>query len=352
MPRLEPLATVAGAGFITLDIILSSDQDRQFRRRAGGTCGNVLAILSFLGHTAVPIARLGTDKAADCLITDLKSVGVDCQHIQQDPSGRTPRVVEFLPDRRGNSHRFGFTCPECQRRFPKRSEPIYEQGNKLIQKVNPRLFFFDRSGPTTTKLAAEAREQGALVMFEPDSLGANSNFSDALHVSDIVKYSGRRTRQSIEPWLMNLERRPSLVVETMDGSGLRFMTQRRLNELAWKHQEPFLVESPFDQAGAGDWCSAGLISRLLATTSSERWRERTVERALAFGQSLAAASILFEGPRGYLEKSSRRTVIRASVSTIRRGRLPDWIAQDTDIVGDLLDSEDTDGACVFCLMPV
>ena len=352
MPRPEPLATVAGAGFIALDILLPGSQDRQFRRRAGGTCGNVLAILSFLGHTAVPIARLGTDEAADCLISDLKSAGVDCQHVQRDPLGRTPRVVEFLPGRRGNSHRFGFTCPECQRRFPRRSEPIYEQGNDSIQKVNPGLFFFDRSGPTTTRLATEAREQGALVMFEPDSLGTNSNFFEALQLSDVVKYSGRRTRQSIEPWLRNLERRPSLVIETMDGDGLRYMGRRRLSELTWKHQEPYLVESPVDQAGAGDWCSAGLISRLLATTSSERWRERTVERALAFGQSLAAASILFEGPRGYLEKSSRQEVLRASVSTVRRGRLPDWIAQDTGIPGDPPGSEGVDGACAFCLAPL
>ena len=352
MPRHEPLATVAGAGFIALDILLPSSQNRAFRRRAGGTCGNVLAILSFLGHTAVPIARLGTDEAADCLISDLKSTGVDCQHVQRDPSGSTPRVVEFLPDGRGNSHRFGFTCPECQRRFPRRSEPIFEQGNASIQKVNPGLFFFDRAGPTTIRLAREAREYGALVMFEPDSLGTNSNFSEALQLSDIVKYSGRRTRHSIEPWLTNLGRRPSLVIETMDGDGLRYMSRRRINELSWKHQEPFLVESPVDQAGAGDWCSAGLISRLLEAVSSERWRERTVERALAFGQSLAAASTLFEGPRGYLEKSSRQTVLRASVSTIRRGRLPDWIAQDTGISGDPPRTEGVHGACAFCLAPL
>ena len=352
MARPESMATVAGAGFIALDILLPSAEDRQLRRRAGGTCGNVLAILSFLGHTAVPIARLGTDEAADCLISDLMSAGVDCQHVQRDPSGRTPRVVEFLPEQRGTAHRFSFTCPKCRRRFPKRSEPIYEQGNDSIYRVNPRLFFFDRSGPTTTKLAMKAREQGALVMFEPDSLGTNTNFTEALQLSDIVKYSGRRTRQSIEPWLASVDSKPSLVIETLGSDGLRYMTRGRVSKLYWQHQEPFLVESPVDQAGAGDWCSAGLISRLLATSSSDRWRERTVERALVFGQSLAAASILFEGPRGYLEKSSRRSVLRASLSTIRRGRLPDWIAQDTDIPGDSSGFETLDGACVFCLAPV
>ena len=352
MPRAMPPATVAGAGFIALDILLASEQGRQLRRRAGGTCGNVLAILSFLGHASVPIARLGTDEAADFIISDLKSTGVDCQHVQRDLSGRTPRVVEFLPDRPGSTHRFAFTCPMCQRRFPRRSEPIFERGNESIHQIKPALFFFDRSGPTTIKLAVEARESGALVMFEPDSFGSNGNFNKALELSDVVKYSVRRTGQSIEPWLSEADHKPSLVVETMDGEGLRYMTRRGLDDLIWEHQEPFLVDSPVDQAGAGDWCSAGLISRLLNTSALERWRDRSVGRALAFGQSLAAASILFEGPRGYLEKSSRRKVLRASLSTLRQGRLPEWIDQSPELSAESVDSTGNDDVCDLCLVPV
>ena len=352
MPRAMPLATVAGAGFIALDILLAGKQDRQLRRRAGGTCGNVLAILSFLGHASVPIARLGTDKAADFIISDLKSTGVDCQHVQRDPSGRTPRVVEFLPDQPGSTHRFAFTCPMCQRRSPRRSEPVFERGNESIHQIKPALFFFDRSGPTTIKLAMEAHASGALVMFEPDSFGSNGNFKRALQLSDVVKYSVHRTGQSIEPWLGEVDHKPWLVVETMDGEGLRYMTRRGLDNLVWQHQEPFLVDNPADQAGAGDWCSAGLISRLLTTTVSERWRERSVARALAFGQSLAAASILFEGPKGYLEKSSRRMVLRASLSTLRQGRLPEWIDQAPEPSADSVDATGKDDVCVLCLEPV
>ena len=352
MPSAMPLETVAGAGYIALDILLASKHDRQLRRRAGGTCGNVLAILSFLGHASVPIARLGTDKAADLIISDLKSTGVDCRHVQRDPSGRTPRVVEFLPEQPGSRHRFAFKCPMCQRRFPRRTEPIYEQGNESIHQIKPALFFFDRSGPTTIKLAMEARESGALVMFEPDSFRSNGNFNKALQLSDVVKYSVSRTGQSIEPWLSKTAHKPWLVVETMDGQGLRYMTRPGLDDLIWKHQDPFLVDSPADQAGAGDWCSAGLISRLLETSASERWRDRSVEKALAFGQSLAAASILFEGPRGYLEKSSRRKVLRASLSTLRQGRLPEWIDQTPELSASSIDSTGNDGVCVLCLVPV
>ena len=352
MRRPMPLATVAGAGYIALDILLTSRHDQRIWRRAGGTCGNVLAILSFLGHTSTPIARLGVDKAANSIISDLRSTGVDCRHLHCDPSGRTPRVIEYLPERPGGSHRFAFTCPMCQRRFPRRTEPIFEQGSESIQQIKPALFFFDRSGPTTIKLAIEARKAGALVMFEPGSFRSNDNFKAALQISDVVKYSVRQTGQSIEPWLHTAVRKPFLVVETMGGKGLRYMTRSGLHNFIWKHQEPFVVDSPTDQAGAGDWCSAGLISRLLRTSTPERWRRRTIGRALAFGQALAAASIRFEGPRGYVEKSSRHEILRASISTLRQGKLPVWIQNKPELPSESVDLIGISEECALCLVPV
>ena len=351
MPSTLPSTTVAGAGFIALDLLLPSGQGGQLLRRAGGTCGNVLAILSFLGFNSVPIARLGTDKAAEVLISDLESMGVNCEHVQCDPAARTPRVVEFLPESSGRAHRFVFTCPTCQRRFPRRSEPIFEQADESIRQVNPALFFFDRAGSTTIKLAIAARELGALVMFEPDSFANNSKFDKALQMSDIVKYSAQRVGQSIEPWLRKIDKKPRLVVETMHGRGLRYVTRRGLADLEWNHQEPFQVRSPVDQAGAGDWCSAGLIARLLTIGAIDRWREGTIHQALAFGQALAAASILFKGPRGYLENTPRRTVLRVARSTLRWGKLSECLANERRVSPESRTLSEQDTACVLCLAP-
>ena len=353
MHSTDRLRTVAGCGFLALDILLGNRQEWQLHRRAGGTCGNVLAILSFLGFEAVPIARLGTDKAADVLIADLQSVGVDCQHIQRDSEARTPRVIEFLPHELGEAHRFAFTCPMCQRRFPRRSEPIFERANGLIRNVHPALFFFDRSGPATVKLASEARESGALVMFEPDSFADSKGFNQALQVSHIVKYSAERVRQSIEPWLHKTDTGPRLVIETMDGRGLKYAIRPgRPSELTWRFQTAFAVRDLVDQAGAGDWCSAGLIARILTNGPRGLWRHRTIGRALAFGQALAAASISFVGARGYLENASQRTVLRVAVSTIRQGRVPEWIAQDTKPLGEPVEATKSGDTCVLCFVPV
>ena len=345
-------ATIAGTGFIALDLLLSDTQHLRVRRRLGGTCGNVLAVLSFLGFKTVPIARLGTDQAADVLISDLQSVGVDCSHVRRDPTARTPRVVELVPSRSGNRHRYVFKCPMCQRRLPKRSEPIYEQAVLSLQQMAPKLFFFDRAGASTVRLASEAHRSGAIVMFEPDSFKTNDRFARALQVSDIVKYSGRRAEQPIDPWIHRVDARPRLVVETLGGGGLRYMIRTSGESgTTWKYQRPFAANSTVDQAGAGDWCSAGLIMRILMNGASNRWRERTISRALAFGQALAAASIRFRGPRGYLESTSQRLVGKAALSTIRLGRVPDWIVQDQELSTWPLSEDGRKGYCALCLEP-
>ena len=350
-PNTVPSPTIAGAGFIALDILISNRQD--WRQRAGGTCGNILAILSFLGFKTFPIARLGTDSAADLIISELESVGADCQHVQRDPTARTPRVVEFLPEQPGAAHRFTFTCPMCQRRFPRRSKPTFEQASQSVHDVNPGLFFLDRADSITIELAASAQERGAVVMFEPSYYSNSRHFTMALKLSNIVKYSTQRMGQCMEPLLRDIGATPRLVVETLDGGGLRYKTRsREPSKSVWLHQGPFLVDHPIDQAGAGDWCSAGLISRILTGGTPYRWRDRTIRRALAFGQALAAASILFEGPRGYIEKSSRRAVLRAATSTLRQGKLPEWITQNQISVSQSLASIELAGACQLCLVPI
>ena len=50
--------TVYGTGLVALDIVIGSDANESAYHWAGGTCGNVLTILSYLNWTSFPIARL------------------------------------------------------------------------------------------------------------------------------------------------------------------------------------------------------------------------------------------------------------------------------------------------------
>jgi len=64
--------TAWGIGLIALDLILDGG-DPKPRLSAGGTCGNVMAILSRLGWNAVPVARLASGHKSIATSPDGKS---------------------------------------------------------------------------------------------------------------------------------------------------------------------------------------------------------------------------------------------------------------------------------------
>ena len=63
-----------------------------------------------------------------------------------------------------------------------------------------------------------------------------------------------------------------------------------------------------DAAGAGDWCSAGIIH--LLGRSGRRGFEKAdandIDAALSFGQALAALNCYYEGARGNMYRISKR----------------------------------------------
>jgi hypothetical protein len=55
---------VLGTGLIALDVVINTEFDRVPFFWAGGTCGNVMTILSSLGWDSYPVARLNGDSAS------------------------------------------------------------------------------------------------------------------------------------------------------------------------------------------------------------------------------------------------------------------------------------------------
>ena len=66
--------TIIAAGFFALDVVFGLD-DTAPRFYAGGTSGNIVAGLSYMGWEALPLARLSDDVAGDFVRKDLKRWG-------------------------------------------------------------------------------------------------------------------------------------------------------------------------------------------------------------------------------------------------------------------------------------
>lgn len=327
--RLEPrrVPWVVGAGLITLDIVLGTERPRRaIAHVAGGTCGNVLSTLAYLGWRAEPIARLGSDRAADAIVDDLRHNGVAIDSIHRQLDAETTRIAQELIQTRSDElrHRFLFSCPSCGAKFPRHRPPKWEQYEAVTgRREVPDVFFFDRVSAATLALAEWFRGRGTMIYFEPSSIGRVEEFKRAAELSHIVKYSEDRLHSALAS-LGALDkvvtRLPRVEIETRGAQGLRYRVNLGPRKSGrWTTQPAFRVAPFRDAAGAGDWCSSGFLYQLQSErgSSSEALTRERVDHALAFGQALAALSCLYLGPRTVTEVAHRQQLL-ASAQAVQR----------------------------------
>lgn len=298
--RLSALPTVNrascwGAGFVAMDIV---DVDGERFASVGGSCGNVMAILAWLGWQARPIARLGADVTGGFIREELRGIGVDVGYLTEEAPIRSPIVLQrFAMGRDGRrTHRFSLTCPGCGRWLP-RHRPITLAQSKTLAHGDeaPDVFYFDRVSPASLGLAKVARSRDALVVFEPSSIDDESKFQRAVDSCDVLKFSEQRLGHVPD---LPFAAAPKLIVETQGESGLRYRWAGR-----WSHLEAFAVDDVVDAAGSGDWCTAVLIHELgrSGVRSFLKATRGKIAEAMERGQAVAAVNCGFVSARGAMQ---------------------------------------------------
>lgn len=286
-----PLVCV-GTGFIALDILLRAGEEKVVGTFAGGTCANVVSILSFMGWKGRLIAEIGKDSTGDRVVRDLVRFGVDIERVRRNPQWRTPVVIETLSrSARGRvSHRFSFRCPDCGERLPKFRPLPVAAAEEMVPALNGAdVFFFDRVSKSGVHLAEKAKALGKLVFFEPSSIRQPSLFKQAVAASTIVKYSTERLGS-----LPTLPSSPPLMIETLGSEGVRY----RQSGQPWHAAPQFEVERVEDTVGAGDWFTAAFLQRIGRSWRDALARKTSVRDAVQYAQSYAAASCAYPGARG------------------------------------------------------
>lgn len=303
-----------GTGFVALDIVESSIQPFA---AAGGSCGNVMAILAWLGWDAKPVARIGADWAGELVTTDLQRSGADLSALFVEGRVKTPIVIErFVEHPSGQrSHRFSLTCPGCGAWLPRYRALTISQINAFIaDATRPKAFYFDRVSPASVRLARWANDQGALVVFEPSAIGDERLFQKSVELCHVLKFSHDRLGHIHD---LAETAAPRIVIETNGEDGLRVRWRSR-----WSELPAFEVTKLRDAAGSGDWCSAGLIHRLAQSGSKtlDELRKADLDNALRFGQALAAVNCNFEGARGAMLALSHKQLANILVRLKENGR--------------------------------
>lgn len=300
--------TCVGTGLIALDMVMNGDRGESPRFWAGGSCGNVLTALAYLGWHSYPVARFGDDNAAKTIVKDMRRHKVKLQFMFYDTSVQTPIILQRIitsPD--GNpTHRFYWVCPNCGNWLPRYKPVLLREVQGLGDDV-PKMtcFYFDRVSAAALYLAEKAKDQGALVVFEPTSIKEDKQFKKAMSACDVLKYSNERTKHLAKS---TYESPAQLVIETLGAEGLRYRLRRNGIYDKWKLLPAFRVPKLKDAAGAGDWCTAGMVDMLSkdGETQLKRISEKKIVSALRYGQALSALNCAFEGARGAMYGLDKR----------------------------------------------
>jgi fructokinase len=305
----NPKPTCVGTGLVALDVMINGNPQTPEGCWTGGSCGNVLTILSYLGWKSFPLAKLGNDPAAAEIFQDIHKWNVNTSLISVGQPGDTPIIIERIEKRENGSarHHFEWFCPVCHSRLPRYHSILAEEIERFTA-VMPRAstFYFDRVTPGALELARRSKKKGALVFFEPSRIKNEELFCECAELADIVKYSNENAKQ-----IGRLTKAIDipLEIETLGKEGLRYRLARNgKRNRVWKLMPAYTVPNFRDAAGSGDWCSAGLVYALgnRGRGAFNQASERKIRVAMNFGQALAALNCCYEGARGIMYRLSRR----------------------------------------------
>jgi sugar/nucleoside kinase (ribokinase family) len=172
-------------------------------------------------------------------------------------------------------------------------------------------------------------------------------FRQAWEVAHIVKYSHERLSEFPE---MDVENNPRLVIETLGDAGLRYRRRKAGNRAGnWVECRALPVDGVKDTAGAGDWCTAGLLSKVGGSGFSgfSATSDQELAAAIRFGQALAAWNCGFEGARGGMYAMSK-SQFQKQINEILSGSLKAIPGTRTPIS----DSADSSSFCRVCEVSV
>jgi sugar/nucleoside kinase (ribokinase family) len=321
--------SVVCAGYMPLDLI---HHEGKLWRRAGGTSGNVAAILAFLGWDASLAGRVGDDLAGEELIHDLGRAGVECSLIDRDAGGQTNLLLHRITPK---GHLYEYRCPSCGAKLP-RSRPLtLERVERIIEgRPTPDVYFFDRVNSATVALAEHYAPRGCLVVYEPSTPANMAMLERALACATIVKGSVEHG-PNLVGGLGGLAEQLQAITDGAAGARFRFGVEEK-----WSAVGTFKVPVT-DASGAGDWTTAAMLHRLAGVKKPSK---ADVRRSIEFGHSLAALNCAVAGARGLMEGRSAASVL-GMATRLRKGerRLPREASHGK--------VKRVAGRCEWCLQP-
>lgn len=269
----------------------------------GNTCGNVAAILPYLGVESFPIVHLDLSEQGLKIKDDLRRYGADVRFVENSAAGGTTLLrCTHKRNKMTGEHTASFRATSPGSRFPRRRFlRVRDEAPAFIEKLDftPDVFFFDAAEAGLRYLAGELRGKGTLVYFEPESDAEKAKFLKAVEVSDIIKFSHEKV-SDLDFVAKNVDK---LFIRTMGAEGLEF----NLCGKGWVHVDPVANDNVVDWEGAGDWttsqfiaclCEKDMLSVALMTVES-------VRSCLEIACRTASRSVSYMGSKGMIDSQNK-----------------------------------------------
>lgn len=291
-----------GTGLVALDIIIDDINNSPEQLLSGGSCGNVSSIMSYLGFESYVISRLKDNLATKAIVRDLKKWNVQTKLTTVTSDGSTPIIIQRNKKNKLGEpiHKFEFKDPFDGTWLPNYKPVLSADVPEIVKKTSePVIYYFDRINRGSIDFAKYYKSKGALIYFEPSSIGEMRLFEECLQVADIIKFSVDRIGNYSE--LFPVQRVP-LEIQTQGDKGISYRFSHSLKEKKWVNLKGFSISGLVDASGAGDWMSSGLLTKvgkqgLKGFRNTDRIK---IAEALKFGQALGSLNCFFTGARGLM----------------------------------------------------
>ena len=262
------------------------------------TCGNVAAILPYLGVESFPVAHFDQSEQGLQIKEDLQRYGADARFVQNSANGGTTLLrCTHKRDKMTGEHTVSFRATSPGSRFPRRRFlRVRDEAPAFVEKLDfvPDVFFFDAAEAGLRYLAAELHNKGTLVYFEPESDADKAKFLKAVEVSDIVKFS----HEKVSDLDFVAQKPDKLFIRTMGAEGLEF----NLCGQGWVKIAPVPNDNVVDWEGAGDWTTSQFVACLCERDilSISQMTVDTVRECLEIACSTASRSVSYMGSKGMI----------------------------------------------------
>ena len=241
-----------------IDIVHNQDNTKIMN---GGSCANVISVLSQIGFDCSIIRERYSDIFDAILSKTMLSLGVT-EIIYKKTLSKTPKIIEILTD---SEHKFLTSCPRCGAKTLKLYLPTeHDIENAGINFANYNIFYSDRSSSGIRRIMDAIRKNCGIVFYEPNTSRNIESLLESSHHTDIIKFSKDKIYNSLAEKIRTTAKEVKLIISTEGKEGLSFSHIQRSGKMSdWVHIPSEFNGPVIDSSGAGDWLTAGFISELI-----------------------------------------------------------------------------------------